>query len=72
MIGKYLWKSGIFIKVKGCKNYSKVSQHFEKIANSLWQILQTYSETCPFCVKKYKGFQKQSVGGGLKVLAKSL
>ena len=25
-----------------------------------------------FLCEKYKGFQKQSVGGGLKVLAKSL
>ena len=65
-----MWKSSIFIKVTGCKNYSNISQHFNKIANSLWHILKTYSETCIFCVKQYIGFQKQSVGGALKVLAK--
>ena len=38
--------------------------------NSLRQILEAYSEI--FCVKLYKGFQKQPVGGAFIVLAKSL
>lgn len=38
--------------------------------NSLWQILEAYSEI--FCVKQYKGFQEQPVGGAFIVLAKSL
>ena len=52
-------------------NYSKVSQHLKKMANSLWQILQAYSETRISFVKQYIGFKKQSVGGALKVLANS-
>ena len=40
---------------------------------SLWLIWQAYSETCIFlCVKQRICFQKQSMGGALKVLAKSL
>ena len=35
MAVKYFWKSSFFIKVTGCKNYSKVSQYFKKMANSL-------------------------------------
>ena len=31
-------------------NFSKVSHHFNKIPNSLRQILQIYSEICIFCV----------------------
>ena len=31
-------------------NFLKVSQHFNKIPNSLRQVLQTYSEICIFCV----------------------
>ena len=42
------------------------------MANSLRQILQTYSETCNFYVIQYIGIQKQSVGNVLKVLLKSL
>ena len=70
MIAKHLLKS-IFIKVTDY-NFSKLSQHFKKMADSFWQILQTHSETCICCLKRYISFQKQSVGGALKVLAKSL
>ena len=31
-------------------NFSKVSVHFNKIPNSLWQVLQIYSKICIFCV----------------------
>ena len=31
-------------------NFSKASHHFNKIPNSLRQILQIYSEICIFCV----------------------
>ena len=65
-------KSSIFVKVVDCKNYSKVCPHFQKIVYSLSQILQTCSETCIFFVKQYIYYQKQSVGGALKVLVKSL
>ena len=42
------------------------------MAHSLWQILQTYSKTCIFYVKLYKGSHRQSVRGALTVLVKSL
>ena len=31
-------------------NFSKVSLHFNKIPNSLRQVLQIYSKICIFCV----------------------
>ena len=35
------------------RNFSKVSLHFNKIPNSLRQVLQTYSEICIFlCAAK--------------------
>ena len=34
--------------------------------------MQAYSKTCIFFVKQYTDCQKQSVGGAVKVLAKSL
>ena len=42
-------------ELQAARNFSKVSLHFIKIPNSLRQVLQTYSETCIFCVlqKKY-------------------
>ena len=38
-------------------NFSKVSLHFNKIPNSLRQVLQIYSQKCIFCVPQK---QKQS------------
>ena len=37
---------------QAARNFSKVSLHFNKIPNSLRQVLQTYSEICIFCVLK--------------------
>ena len=68
----HLWKSSIFRNVTGCNSFSKPSLHFKKMANSSRKVLQNYSEMCIFCVIKYIGFHKQSVGGALKVLGKSL
>ena len=42
----------------------KSFRHVKKMANSLRNVLPTYSEICIF--------QKQSMGGALKVLGKSL
>ena len=42
------------------------------MADSLRKTLQTYSEICTFCVTQYIDFLKQSVGGALKLLGKSL
>ena len=46
--------------------------HVKKMANSLRNVLPTYSEICIFCVIQYIKFQKQSMEGALKVLGKSL
>ena len=62
MSRKYLYKSSIFIKIAVLL-----------LANSLWQILQTYSDTfrnMHFFMKQCKDLQKQWVGGALIVLAK--
>ena len=37
-------------ELQDARNFSKVSLHFNKISNSLRQILQTYSEIFIFCV----------------------
>ena len=37
-------------ELQTARNFSKVSLHFNKISNSLRQILQTYSEIFIFCV----------------------
>ena len=37
-------------ELQAARNFSKVSLHFNKIPNSLRQILQTCSEMCIFCV----------------------
>ena len=37
-------------ELQAARNFSKVFQHFNKIPNSLRQILQTYSEIFIFCV----------------------
>ena len=45
-----MWKTSIFQRVVGWRNFSKVSMHFNKILYSLRQVLQIYSEICIFCV----------------------
>ena len=65
-------KQRIFRNAKSCNNLSKVSLHYKKIANSLRKALQTYSDICIFYVIQQIDFQKQSMGGTLKVLEKSL
>ena len=41
-------------ELQAARNFSKVSLHFNKIPNSLRQVLQTYSEICIFCVLQKK------------------
>ena len=41
-------------ELQAARNFSKVSLHFNKIPNSLRQVLQTYSEICIFCVPQKK------------------
>ena len=41
-------------ELQAARNCSNVSLHFNKIPNSLRQILQTYSEICIFCVLQKK------------------
>ena len=72
MTEKYRLKSRIFRNVTGCNNFSLLSLHFKKKANSLRDVLQTYLEICTLCVIHYIAFHKQSVGGAVKVLEKSL
>ena len=48
-------------------------QDFPRMASSLRQDLQTYSEICIFCdVIQYMESKKQPVGSAHKVLAESL
>ena len=42
------------------RNFSKISLHFNKIPNSLRQVLQTYSEMCIFCVLQKKKSSRSS------------
>ena len=58
-------------ELQTARNFSKVSLHFNKISNSLRQILQTYSEICIFCVLQKKVLQKQLAKIDLKVPRKS-
>ena len=59
-------------ELQAARNFSKVSLHFNKIPNSLRQVLQTYSETCIFlCATKKKVLQKQWTKFDLKVSGKS-
>ena len=60
-------------QLQAARNLSKISLHFNKIPNSLRQVMQTYSEIYIFCVlqKKKKIFQKQSANIDLKVPGKS-
>ena len=42
-------------QLQAARNFSKISLHFNKIPNSLRQVLQTYSEICIFlCAAKKK------------------
>ena len=66
------WKRSIFRKVTGCNNFLQLSMHFKKMTNSIKQVLETYLEIRILCAIQYIAFQKQSVGGALKVLEKSL
>ena len=61
----------IFTRVPGCKNFSKVSLHFNKMPNSLRQVLQMYSETCIFCVVQKIVLQKQLTKIDLKAPGRS-
>ena len=37
-------------ELQAARNFSKVSLYFNKMPNSLRQVLQTYSETCILCL----------------------
>ena len=56
---------------QAARNFSKVSLHFNKIPNSLRQVLQTYSEIYIFLCATKKVLQKQSAKIDLKVPGKS-
>ena len=58
-------------ELQAARSFSKVSLHFNKIPNSLRQILQTYSEICIFCVLQKKVLLKQLAKIDLKVPRKS-
>ena len=45
--------------------------HFKKMTNSIKQVLEAYLEIRILCAIQYIAFQKQSVGGALKMLEKS-
>ena len=62
----------MFRKATDYNKFLKASPYFKEMANSLGQAFQKYLEICIFCVIQDIGFQKQSVGSALKVLAKSL
>ena len=70
---KYTCRRVVFFRnFTGCNNVSEASSHFKKMTYSLRQDLHSYSAICIFCVTRYIGFDKQSLGSVLKVLAKSL
>ena len=58
-------------ELQAARNCSNVSLHFNKIPNSLRQILQTYPEICIFCVLQKIVLQKQSARIDLRVPGKS-
>ena len=41
-------------QLQAARNLSKISLHFNKIPNSLRQVMQTYSEIYIFCVLQKK------------------
>ena len=45
-------------QLQAARNLSKISLHFNKIPNSLRQVLQTYSEICIFCVLPKKSLSE--------------
>ena len=59
-------------ELQAARYFSKLSLHFNKIPNSLRQVLQTYSEICIFCVLQKIFLQKKSVKIDLKVPEKTL
>ena len=61
----------IYEELQFAKIFSKVSLHFNKIPNSLRQVLQTDSEICIFCVLQKNVLQKQLAKIDLKVPGKS-
>ena len=58
-------------QLQAARNFSKISLHFNKIPNSLRQVLQTYSEICISLFATKKVLQKQSAKIDLKVPGKS-
>ena len=58
-------------QLQAARNFSKISLHFNKIPNSLRQVLQTYSEICIFLCAAKKVLQKQLAKIDLKVPGKS-
>ena len=68
---KIFFGGPVFLEdLQAARKFSKVSLHFNKIPNSLRQVLQTDPEICIFCATK-KVLQKQSAKIDLKVLGKS-
>ena len=57
-------------ELQAARNFSKVFLHFNKIPNSLRQVLQTYSEMCIFWCATKKVLQEQSTKIDLKVPGK--
>ena len=57
-------------ELQAARNFSKVSLHFNKIPNSLRQVLQTYSEMCILSCATKKVLQEQSTKIDLKVPGK--
>ena len=57
-------------ELQAARNCSKVSLHFNKIPNSLRQVLQTYSEMCIFSCATKKVLQEQSAKIDLKLPGK--
>ena len=55
-------------ELQAARNFSL---HFNKIPNSLRQILQIYSKICTFCVLQKNVLQKQLAKTDLKVPGKS-
>ena len=65
---KYTCRRVVFFRnFTGCNNVSEASSHFKKMTYSLRQDLHSYSAICIFCVTRYIGFDKQSLGSVLKV-----
>ena len=56
---------------QAARNFSKVSLHFNKMPNSLRQVLQMYSQTCISCVVQKIVLQKQLTKIDLKVPGRS-